>query len=147
MMIPCVSCNSMFKLDNIHIKTTGSKVRCSKCHDVFMVYPPENYTGSETDVAVVIPKVQKSLLDDLFQVKNKPSEKVAARTIENSADYLIDSFEQMDDLEQVEEGEDTEYANLPDLSEYEAMIDWDEGRDSEDIALNNDSKYNGTQEL
>ena len=73
MMIPCVSCNSIFRLDNAYIKITGSKVRCSKCHDIFMVYPPENYTESKSkdDVALVIPYVQESLLDDLFQVQNK----------------------------------------------------------------------------
>ena len=144
MMIPCVSCNSMFKLDNIHIKTTGSMVRCSKCHDIFMVYPPENYTGSKSDVAIVIPNVQESLLDDLFQVKNKPLDiAFATTTIEKSSNYLMDSIESMEDFEQVEEveeDEDMEHANLPDLSEYEAMIDWDEGKDSEDNSPDDKSK-------
>ena len=145
MMIPCVSCNSMFRLDNIHIKITGSMVRCSKCHDIFMVYPPENYTGSNSkdDVAIVIPNVRKSLLDDLFHVQNKPTN-IAVDTVTNkeSDNYLIDSFESIEDFEEVEEDEDIECANLPDLSEFEAMIDWDEGKDSENISPNDKSKSN-----
>lgn len=150
MMIPCVSCNSMFRLDNIHIKTSGSKVRCSKCHDIFMVYPPENYTESDSkisnpkdDVAVVIPYVQESLLDDLFQVQNNSNDiTVATGSIEESDNYLIDSFESVEDFEEVEEDEDIECANLPDLSEFESMIDWDEGKDSENISQNDNSKPN-----
>ena len=145
MMIPCVSCNSMFRLDRIHIKTNGSKVRCSKCHDIFMVYPPENYTGSNSkdDVAIVIPNVQKSLLDDLFHVQNNSNDIAAANgTIKESDNYLIDGIESIDDFEEVEEDEDIECANLPDLSEFEAMIDWDEGKDSEDVSPDHESKSN-----
>jgi len=143
MMIPCVSCNSMFRLDNIHIKTTGSKVRCSKCHDIFMVYPPENYTGSNSkdEVAIVIPNVQISLLDDLFQVQNNSND-IADDTLTNEAsdNYLIDSFESVEDYEDLEEDEDIECTNLPDLSEFEAMIDWDEGKDTENFSPDDKSK-------
>jgi len=145
MMIPCVSCNSMFRLDNIHINTDGSKVRCSKCHDIFMVYPPEDYKGSNSkdDVAIVIPYVQESLLDDLFQVQNKSKNiTVANGTIEESDNYIIDSIESIEDFEEVEEDEDIGCANLPDLSEFEAMIDWDEGKDSENISPDDKSKSN-----
>ena len=79
MIIPCVSCQSMFRLDNNLIKTTGSKVRCSKCHEIFMVYPPDDYEESgpsnqksKRDQSVSIPKVEHSLLDDLLEVGNRP---------------------------------------------------------------------------
>ena len=39
MIIPCKSCQSAFRLDSNLVEPTGSKVRCSKCRDVFMVYP------------------------------------------------------------------------------------------------------------
>ena len=41
MQIPCQSCHFRFKLDSNLVKTTGTLVRCSKCHAVFRVYPPE----------------------------------------------------------------------------------------------------------
>ena len=39
MIIPCKSCQSTFRLDSNLIKLTGSKVRCSKCHSVFKIFP------------------------------------------------------------------------------------------------------------
>ncbi len=40
MIIKCEKCESEFNLNEKLIKTGGSKVRCSKCSDVFTVYPP-----------------------------------------------------------------------------------------------------------
>jgi len=40
MLIPCESCHSKFKFDNSLVKPNGTKVRCSKCQEVFRVYPP-----------------------------------------------------------------------------------------------------------
>lgn len=39
MIITCKKCNSSFNLDESLLKPTGSKVRCSKCKDVFVVHP------------------------------------------------------------------------------------------------------------
>jgi predicted Zn finger-like uncharacterized protein len=39
MIITCQECNSSFNLDESLLKPTGSKVRCSKCHEVFVAYP------------------------------------------------------------------------------------------------------------
>ena len=41
MIIPCKSCQSTFRLNSKLIKPTGSMVRCSKCREVFKVYPPK----------------------------------------------------------------------------------------------------------
>ena len=41
MIIPCESCQSTFLLDSSLVKHSGSKVRCSKCREVFRVNPPE----------------------------------------------------------------------------------------------------------
>ncbi len=40
MIVPCESCQSTFQLDSSLVKSTGTKVRCSKCREVFRVYPP-----------------------------------------------------------------------------------------------------------
>lgn len=39
MIVTCEACFSQFNLDDGLIKPTGSKVRCSKCHKVFKVFP------------------------------------------------------------------------------------------------------------
>jgi len=41
MIVECESCLSKFNLDEALIKEEGSKVRCSKCKNIFTVYPPQ----------------------------------------------------------------------------------------------------------
>ena len=41
MRVTCQSCRFNFKLDSTAVKATGTLVRCSKCHTLFRVYPPE----------------------------------------------------------------------------------------------------------
>ena len=41
MIVPCRSCQSTFQLDSGLVKPTGALVKCSKCREVFKVYPPE----------------------------------------------------------------------------------------------------------
>lgn len=38
-VVQCSSCQTRFKLADDKIKTTGTKVRCTKCREVFTVYP------------------------------------------------------------------------------------------------------------
>jgi predicted Zn finger-like uncharacterized protein len=38
-VIECSSCHARFKLADDKIKETGTKVRCTKCHEVFTVFP------------------------------------------------------------------------------------------------------------
>ena len=40
MIITCKACNASFNLNERLLKPEGSKVRCSKCKEVFMAYPP-----------------------------------------------------------------------------------------------------------
>ncbi len=39
MIITCQECNSSFNVDDGLIKETGTKVRCSKCENIFVAYP------------------------------------------------------------------------------------------------------------
>ncbi|MFO7839027.1 MAG: DUF3426 domain-containing protein [Desulfosalsimonadaceae bacterium] len=41
MIITCEACGTSFRLQTSRVKETGSKVRCSKCRHVFVVYPPQ----------------------------------------------------------------------------------------------------------
>jgi len=59
MIITCEKCNTKFNLDENLLKQSGSKVRCSKCRNIFLAYPPtemervagpaEEMVGSETE--------------------------------------------------------------------------------------------------
>ncbi|MFH0729676.1 MAG: DUF3426 domain-containing protein [Pseudomonadota bacterium] len=41
MIVTCQNCDARFSLNDGLVKKTGSKVRCSKCKHVFMIYPDE----------------------------------------------------------------------------------------------------------
>jgi pilus assembly protein FimV len=51
MIVTCDACESSFKVDDRLIKADGSKVRCSKCRSVFVVYPEisDSETGDAAD--------------------------------------------------------------------------------------------------
>ena len=42
MKVTCESCQAKFRLDDNLVKATGSTVWCSKCGEIFTVYPPQN---------------------------------------------------------------------------------------------------------
>ena len=46
MIITCKECESSFQVDDRLIQENGSKVRCSKCSAVFVVYPPALDAGA-----------------------------------------------------------------------------------------------------
>ena len=157
MLIPCVSCQSAFWLDDNFIKAVGSKVRCSKCQKIFVVFPPDHgawlntkKNTSNSDVATAITKVKHSLLDNLFQGQNKTNE-VAAFTekSEKHDNSLNESIEPIEDLEDVEKDEDVEYTELPDLSEIEEIVDsiLDEKDHINNISADIQAKCSLTQNL
>ncbi|MBW1813472.1 MAG: zinc-ribbon domain-containing protein, partial [Deltaproteobacteria bacterium] len=49
MLITCEECNSGFQLDDSRMKEEGVKVKCSKCSNVFMAYPPSSIESSGED--------------------------------------------------------------------------------------------------
>lgn len=58
MIITCKECNARFNLDESLLKPTGSKVRCSKCNEVFTAYPPK--TSEETELPIeTTPKIEE----------------------------------------------------------------------------------------
>jgi pilus assembly protein FimV len=53
MILTCNECGIGFNFDENLLKETGSKVRCSKCKNVFTAYPPSSASQSEkTDFAM-----------------------------------------------------------------------------------------------
>ena len=134
MKIPCINCNSMFRLDNSRINPTGSLVRCTKCRFIFIVHPQEYNTrpiGEDT-------KIDQSILFDLFSLEHQSRTELPLDEIAKEWNSLLDrgilSIEDADE-EAAEEFDsslvDTDGTDLPDLSEYENMIDWGDNEDSE----------------
>ncbi len=151
MIITCQECNSSFNLDENLLKPTGSKVRCSKCHQVFVAYPHTPPEEPETPPEILpdiddIPatkdvpgpdELDLSDMDALFD-EEKDSE------IEDIAD---EDFEDLDldlDLE-LEPDADTPIQETPpgvgvdepdefDLSDMEKFFDEEKTPEDEDIA-------------
>ena len=131
MMIDCISCDSKFHLDNAYIKAAGSKVRCSKCHEIFIAFPPDRNTEtcakkstSNTNAAMVMPHAKQSLLDDLFDVEINPTEvAVSAGENEETDVSSIGHMEPDEDFVKVVEVEDIDYGELPDIFEIEEIVD------------------------
>ena len=148
MKIPCVSCQSLFRLDSRLVKSTGSLVRCSKCKYIFMVYPPTFNNEPITKDT----NIDQSILFDLLRVERKVRIKGALEENSEAMNHLeVDEIASIEDFEEEEpdlEVEGIEHADLPDLAEYEKMIDWDDVPDPEDFTDSEKKFYDGgTQSL
>jgi len=147
MKIPCVSCQSLFRLDRNLVKPTGSLVRCSKCNYIFMVCPP---TFNEEPI-LRDTNIDQSILFDLFKVEQKDwGKEVLGQTSAMMNSHRIDEIASIEDLEEEDpesEIENIEYPELPDISEYEKMIDWDDIPDTEDFSEGENHFYNSSDNL
>ena len=157
MIIPCEACQSTFQLDQSLVKPTGSKVRCSKCQDIFTIYPSKHNELScyknktlDGDEGAAVTNVKHSHLDDQFQgVSRAPEMTISAGENKKSDNSSVESIEPKDDFEEAVEDENIKYSGLPGISEIEAMVDsiWD-GRDHiKDISPYFLDKYSLTQDL
>jgi len=130
MKVPCISCQSIFHLDNSVVKATGALAKCSKCDFIFIVHSSD--FGEQPIIQDT--NIDQSILFDLFKMQHVPKTKVAFDEIsEESDDYEVESLMSIEDFdEEVAEAEDeeVEYTDLPDLSEYEDMINWGDNTDS-----------------
>lgn len=68
MVIECISCSRKFKLDERLLKPSGSKVRCTKCGNIFRAFPDperigENGLEEKTHAASAITGNESLLLD------------------------------------------------------------------------------------
>jgi pilus assembly protein FimV len=92
MIVTCNECESSFKVDDRLIKDSGSKVRCSKCSSVFVVYPetPDSETAGEADDFAL------ELEEDLGTDLDFDAEVDDLSTEESKADELPDLEDMLD---------------------------------------------------
>lgn len=123
MIITCNECNTSFNLNESLLKQTGSKVRCSKCKNVFLAYPsplseePDKSSEvmPETEVEAAIPD-EETEFGEHYQVEEADMEP-------QGIDFAIDkSLEIDEDLKAEKEPE-------------EAYLELDLDLESEDIEL------------
>ena len=149
MQISCKSCQSRFQLNSRLVKATGSLVRCSKCEYIFMVYPP----AINDDPVVKVTNINLSLLDRLFEIEQTNMVKsILVQTSEGIKLHSIDEKASIVDFEEEEDDQDPEIekidpAYLPDLSEYENMIEWDDPPQKDNLTDGERIFYNGKQDI
>ncbi len=140
MIITCKECNASFNLDDGLIKQTGSKVKCSNCNHIFVVYPPavSDEPGQSTQAKLIdkaeqdtenlaLPQEKKET-DDLeleLDMDMEPSDIIAPEgmeTVSDQPDELdlsdIDELLEMDD-------EPEEKTQKPPEDDLELELDMD----------------------
>ena len=85
MIILCKSCQASYRIDPIILKPTGSKVRCSKCQEVFTLFPPRQINRREH------PRIQtRNLISHLTIEKHgKPISQGLSKTIDISKGGIL----------------------------------------------------------
>ncbi len=144
MIITCKACNASFNLNESLLKPEGSKVRCSKCKEVFMAYPPappeevkkpgEMVSGLDLELELETKDSETAKLDDsefgeldlpdmekLFAEEEVPEE-------QGDTDEAIEDFELDLDLDFEPESE-----KAPEPVEAEAKIGEPDELDLSDI--------------
>lgn len=158
MIITCKECNANFKLDESLLKPTGSKVRCSKCNEIFVAYPPkiseEDEAPIEMELDIEDQQVTEDLEDDKkemtdpdeldFSDMDKLIDEEVAPESEDLADEDTEDLELDLDLDMEPETErakedleakiDQEESDELDLSDLENLLDEEEAAASESTA-------------
>jgi predicted Zn finger-like uncharacterized protein len=125
----CVACQTAFKLEADQINVNGSMIRCLLCNYIFTIYPP----GANGLPVTQDTKIDQSILVDLFEMQDDPRAQISIQKIsENEFNAMVDnkmSGGAWGDEDSSLAPDEAEYADLPDLSELENMIDWDDIKD------------------
>lgn len=144
--IRCVACQTPLVLESDQINVNGSMVRCLMCSYIFMVFPPDCYGKPVTQDT----NIDQSILADIFEMQNDPPARLSiGKLSEKGPSAMVEP-----DVSGKKSGDDntslvpdeTEYADLPDLSELEKLIDWDDVNDLDESPAKSNQDYNDPQE-
>jgi len=115
------------------------------CSYIFTIYPPDAYGLPVTQDT----NIDQSILVDLFKMQKDPRAQVSIRKLSQQGfNAMVDTNMSSGYPADEESGsalKDTEYADLPDLSELEKMIDWDDINDLDDPPAKSNQDYNDPQ--
>ena len=143
--IRCVACQTALVLEAEQINVNGSMVRCLMCSYIFMVFPPDCYGKPVTQDT----NIDQSILSDLFEMQNDPPARLSiGKLSEEGPSTMVEpsmSGEDSGNDNSSSLPDETEYADLPDLSELEKMIDWDDVNDLDESPAKSNQDYNDPQ--
>jgi hypothetical protein len=96
--------------------------------------------------------IDQGILEEIFEIEqiarhqdilDQTADKANSQRVNETA--FIEDFDEKGDPDA--KVDDSQYAELPDLSEYENMIDWDDLSDEGDLAEHEKKLYNSFQGL
>jgi len=122
MIITCKECSANFKLDESLLKPTGSKVRCSKCNEIFVAYPPKISEEVEAPIEKALDIEDQQVAEDLEADKKEMTDPDELDF--SDMDKLIDE-EETSESEEIAD-EDTEDLGLDLDLDIEAQVDQEE---------------------
>ena len=165
MLLTCNKCDTTYRLSESLLKPEGSKVRCSKCRNVYIVHPPSEHDESKPPVKYAENrkfqsekptkdnKAHKEMLEfsdnneinhSLPGMASQPESKdvnqsnivsdipvtedESTKTNKNIEFGFDEDFKNVNNLDNIMEENEGEgrWAELPDLSYLEKMIDNDD---------------------
>jgi len=110
-----------------------------------MIFPPDCYGKPVTQDT----NIDQSILDDLFEMQNGPKTQLSiGKLSEEGTSAMVDpnmSGEDFGNENSSSVPDETEYADLPDLSELEKMIDWDDTNDLDEPPAKSNQNKNDPQ--
>ena len=142
MIIKCNECNTRFNLDESLLQQTGSKVRCSKCKNVFLAYPsslseePDKSGEVETELEAVIAdkEIESGKQYKVEEVDTESQEEIDLSDIDN----LLEIDEDLKAEKEPKESEfklhldlEPEIDETPTETEAELELEPDDKTDSE----------------
>ncbi len=122
MRVNCGNCNTNFNLDESLVKPSGSKVRCSKCKHIFIVYPPQREEETPADVLADAGEQTETSFDEF--------ESGAREDFDSDASEAVDASEADESLfgeDSEEESETESQTDDMDLSDIEKMLEVEQG--------------------
>jgi hypothetical protein len=105
-----------------------------------MAYPPD-YNGFHISQDT---NIDQSILKDLFEMQDDPAPRLSLSEFCEDGSNTWDAHNlSVGDFERKDRdpNADSMYANLPDLSDFEEMIDWDDIKDVDEPPANSNQNY------
>lgn len=130
MIITCKKCHTKFNLDEKLLKQAGSKVRCSKCQNIFLAYLPTEKAPFETEKEDFYLSSLGLEMEPKLEVEELPklkldTEPVAEETPEETEAVLEIREEELDLSDIEEETPETETVVKEEPEDIELELDLD----------------------
>jgi len=114
MIVVCKECDTSFNLENGRIKPSGSKVRCSRCDNIFMVFPP-------FDAPIVEPPAAEKIIEDTAGESGKDKDLFPAENFDFSEFDEMDKGEGSPKNEELPEAKKGEEPSDPEKFDFAAL--------------------------